>query len=334
MNKLELLIYNLVKDNPVLKQRIVDLYQAALGLVPQRALVCDQPHQVRSGYFYGFHDKSPFSADGLRLLAHRNLVGDRSVRAGDAAEVGVFAGKDWMDFTPLGRTNAWNWQLGSMLQWCGAEQVVFNTLVDGQPRARVVDLRARPVADWPYPVVARQPRRTLCEQLRLPAGGGDDAWLRRSCGPAAARRCRPQPVSHLPHRRRPGQLRAVAARSGGHRTAPVDGRCVPLLPPCAVQPGQPAQLLPAPLGRRQPAPLDADVLGRRGWQRPVPVPDGRDGVAHHLVRRPACVCLCQAAGRGRRLLPHRRPHRPLHPPLRAGAQYPTVIPPTTCAAAW
>lgn len=157
MNKLELLIYNLVKDNPVLKQRIVDLYQATLGLVPQRALVCSQPHQVRSGYFYGFHDKSPFSADGQRLLAHRNLVGDRSVRAGDAAEVGVFAGTDWMDFTPLGRTTAWNWQLGSMLQWRSADQVVFNTLAGDEPRARVVDLQGRTVADWPYPVVHVSP---------------------------------------------------------------------------------------------------------------------------------------------------------------------------------
>lgn len=153
MNKLELLVYDLVKDNPVLKQHIVDLYQGVLGLVPQRALVCKCPHQIRSGYFFGFHDKSPFSPDGRALLAHHNLIGDRSVRPGDLADVGVFMGADWQDFVRLGSTSAWNWQLGSMLQWCGADQVVFNTLVDGLPRAQLVGADGRTAAAWPFPVV-------------------------------------------------------------------------------------------------------------------------------------------------------------------------------------
>jgi hypothetical protein len=156
MNKLELVVYNLVKDNPRLKQQIVDVYQGLLGLVPQRALQCSLPHVTRTGYFYGFHDKSPFSADGTSLLAHRNLIGDRTVAAGDAAEVGVFRGNDWTEFTPLGRTTGWNWQLGSMLQWCGREcrDVVFNTLDGDRPVAeQVAATGSGAPRRWPFPVV-------------------------------------------------------------------------------------------------------------------------------------------------------------------------------------
>lgn len=157
MNKLELLVYNLVKDNPVLKHRIVDLYQSVLGLIPQQALHCALPHRVRSGYFYGFHDKSPFAPDGGGLLAHRNLIGDRTVQPGDQAEVGMFQGDDWQQFVKLGTTTAWNWQLGSMLQWCGADQVAFNTLTNGEPTTKVVGLHGAPVATWPFPVVHISP---------------------------------------------------------------------------------------------------------------------------------------------------------------------------------
>lgn len=159
MNKLELIIYNFVKDNPVLKQRIVDLYQATLGLVPQKRLVSHFPITERPGYFFGFHDKSPFSADGTALLAHRNLIGNRSVRAGDAAEVGVFTGANWAEFRSLGRTTGWNWQLGSMLQWFGTSNdcVVYNTVNSGQAVAVVQGLDGKLRAQWPHPVVHVSP---------------------------------------------------------------------------------------------------------------------------------------------------------------------------------
>lgn len=153
MNKIELVVYNLVKNNPVLKQRIVDFYQTVLSLVPQKPIVCRLPHTVRPGFFYGFHDKTPFSADGHRLLAHRSLVGDRRLRPGDAAEVGYFDGEDWLRFHSLGQTTAWNWQLGSMLQWYGVDKIIFNTLIGGEPRAQVVGLDGVLNDQWPYPVV-------------------------------------------------------------------------------------------------------------------------------------------------------------------------------------
>lgn len=159
MNRVEKLIYDLVKDNPRLKSRIVKAYQAVCAIVPQRSLVSTYPVSVRDGYFYGFHDKTPFSADNSRLLAHRSLIGDVHVCAGDTAEVGFFEGHGWSDFRALGTTSAWDWQLGSMLQWRGksSEQIAFNDIVAGRIGARIVTTSGKSLAALPFPVVHVSP---------------------------------------------------------------------------------------------------------------------------------------------------------------------------------
>lgn len=154
MNKLEAIIYEQVKNNPALKQLIVRVYQGILGLVPQQAISCDLPIVDRRGYFYGFHDKSPFSPDGRFLLAHRRgRLPYRSKRPDDAIEVGYFEGDDWSSYKPIGVTTGWNWQLGSMLQWMGAsnDKIIYNVMA-GQRHASVVkalDGRELAVYDWP-----------------------------------------------------------------------------------------------------------------------------------------------------------------------------------------
>ena len=159
MNKIELFVYNLVKDNPVLKQKIVDVYQNLMGLIPQKSLKTDFISIERKGYFYGFHDKSPFSNDGSMLLAHHNLIGDRTVQAGDMAEVGFFSGSGWKEYTSIGKTSGWNWQLGSMLQWYGTsnELVVYNTLDGNKPIAIVQNINGKIHKEFPFPVVHISP---------------------------------------------------------------------------------------------------------------------------------------------------------------------------------
>ncbi|HET6413423.1 MAG TPA: hypothetical protein VFG53_15295 [Anaeromyxobacter sp.] len=155
MNALELWVYRRLKNNPAAKKLVVDAYRALLSLMPQRAIVTSFPYKERRGFFYGFHDKSPFSRDGERLLAHRNLIGDRIVRAGDPAEVGFFEGADWSEYHPIGRTQGWNWQLGSMLQWMGGrgDRIVHNDIRNGRQVSIVRDLSGRQCAELLHPVV-------------------------------------------------------------------------------------------------------------------------------------------------------------------------------------
>jgi hypothetical protein len=159
MNRLERFVYDIVKDHPEIKGWLVRQYQRVFGLVPQSPLKSSLPVTARRGYFFGFHDKSPFSPDNDKLLAHCNLIGNRTVLPGDSSEVGFFSGDDWDTFSPVASTRAWDWQLGSMLQWIGSdgERCVFNDIVDGGIASRIVTTGGSLVKALPFPVVHVSP---------------------------------------------------------------------------------------------------------------------------------------------------------------------------------
>jgi GT2 family glycosyltransferase len=71
MNKVELFLYNLVKANPRLKRKVRDAYQRMCDWVPVKSVESAYTIEVRKGFFYGFHDKCPWSADNRMLLAHQ-----------------------------------------------------------------------------------------------------------------------------------------------------------------------------------------------------------------------------------------------------------------------
>jgi hypothetical protein len=155
MNKIESIVYNQIKNNPVLKSKIVDFYQSALSLIPQKPLETNCPFIERKGFFYGFHDKSPFSSDGNLLLAHKVISDYRELRADDEIEVGYFGGENWLNYICLDRTRGWNWQMGSMLQWKGLSntEVVYNIWDDGAHKARIKDITTNKIVkDLPWAV--------------------------------------------------------------------------------------------------------------------------------------------------------------------------------------
>lgn len=69
MNKLESTIYNLVRKNPALKQFVRNMYQDIFDLLPRKKEYFASPYQYREGFFFGFHDVTPFSFDETKLLA-------------------------------------------------------------------------------------------------------------------------------------------------------------------------------------------------------------------------------------------------------------------------
>lgn len=159
MNKLESIIYDFVKDNPALKQKIVDIYQGILGLVPQKSIETDYDYIEREGCFYGFHDKSPFSSDGSKLLSHKVLVDYKSLQGGEEIEIGYFEGNDWKEYISLGKTLGWNWQLASMLQWFGdcSDKIIYNELEDGHSISIIKDLSGNFIKKFNFPIVHISP---------------------------------------------------------------------------------------------------------------------------------------------------------------------------------
>jgi len=159
MNRIERTVYNMVRDNIRLKRAIRDIYQSAFDVIPVPATRCDYPVAIRPGFFFGFHDKSPFSADDRFLLGQKGLIPLRMPTPVDEAEIGVFSGEGWSEYRSLGRTRAWNWHQGSMLQWLGnGYQFTVNDFDGEKHVARVLDAETGTEVDrLPCPVAALAP---------------------------------------------------------------------------------------------------------------------------------------------------------------------------------
>ncbi len=93
-------------------------------------------------FTFGYYDIQPFSKN--LHLAHRFPFADRLHKKGDVADVGLFdISHSEPKFEKLDSTSAWCFQQGSMLQWNPArpaDEVVYNTLIDGEYHAVVLNI--------------------------------------------------------------------------------------------------------------------------------------------------------------------------------------------------
>jgi|APSaa5957512535_1039671.scaffolds.fasta_scaffold03863_8 hypothetical protein len=141
MNKLERFIYNRFRENASLKIKVRNIYQGVFDLLPNPKIKSAYPIIERKGFFYGFHDHTPFSADDSMLLANHASFDLRMPKKNEILEVGFFNGEGHKNFNCIAETRAWNWHMGSKLQWCGnGNKVIFNDHIDGMNVARVIDI--------------------------------------------------------------------------------------------------------------------------------------------------------------------------------------------------
>jgi len=158
MNPVEAAVYSLVKRNQKLKLRVRNAYQRICDFVPTPVTKSPYEITVREGYWFGFHDKCPWSADGSMLAAARLDVPLRMPLPDDTVQVGYFAGAKQTEFHPIATSRAWNYQQGCMLQWIGNSRLlVFNDFDGRRNVARMYDADAGPVRTLPVPVGAVSP---------------------------------------------------------------------------------------------------------------------------------------------------------------------------------
>lgn len=145
--------------------------------------------------FFGYHDKSPFSADNRKVLATSLKANDADPQAeGLPMEVGYFALEQEgtaSEFNRLYTTEAWCWQQGCMLQWHPgnpSEHIVFNALVSGRYGAKVLDITTGAlVREYLDPIYALDPHARFAVSLdfarlgRLRPGYGYST-IKRSSG--------------------------------------------------------------------------------------------------------------------------------------------------------
>ncbi|SFM09208.1 hypothetical protein [Halanaerobium salsuginis] len=155
MNELEKTIYNLVKKNPEVKNFIRDIYQRILSFVPKKNKESNYDIIEREGYFYGFHDKIPWSKANNKLLAHKPLIENRIVKKGDLVEIGYFYGDNYTEFKNLETSKSWNWQQGSMLQWLDkSENIIYNDWNGKKNIARIIDTNGNQIKELESPIGA------------------------------------------------------------------------------------------------------------------------------------------------------------------------------------
>lgn len=144
MNKIEKFVYDILKHNPKMKRFVRNQYQRIFDILPTPKPVSAYKITAREGYFFGFHDHTPFSGDNKKLLAHKYHIPLRMPEPGETVEIGYFDGENYEEYHPVTETKAWSWHLGAKLQWRGtSNQVVFNDHYQGKNIGRVVDLESK-----------------------------------------------------------------------------------------------------------------------------------------------------------------------------------------------
>ena len=74
-------------------------------------------HDDAGHHFFGYYNKSPWHADGSRVLANRVDVMQGELGPHFAAQVGYFDLRGDGSFRAVGETTTWNFQMGCQLQW-------------------------------------------------------------------------------------------------------------------------------------------------------------------------------------------------------------------------
>lgn len=154
MNKIESIVYNLVRKNPAVKQMIRNLYQGCFDLLPRKKEILPTGTEYRENFFFGFHDLSPLSPDESRLLALHNEFDLRMPKPEDGVTIGYFDFKNgkigqWHKVT---KSYAWNYHKGCRLQWIDNNRIIFNTAVNGKLCSMIMDVDSNESTVIPFPI--------------------------------------------------------------------------------------------------------------------------------------------------------------------------------------
>lgn len=126
--------------------------------------------------FFGYHDKTPFSADGSKILAMSIEADDRKPESEcTPMKLGYFkktaTGSFENQFFPFAETTTWCFQQGCMLQWHPVHantEVVFNRLVGGKYGSIFFDIeKNETIREYNYPIYSLDPTGRFAATLNF-----------------------------------------------------------------------------------------------------------------------------------------------------------------------
>lgn len=155
MNRVEKIVYDLVKNSPALKFAIRNVYQMAFDLLPTPSNCFLNTPSVAENSFFGFHDKSPFSKDDTKLLSYRTSIPVRVPTESESLEIGYYdLSSDGQigAFHHISETFSWNYHKGCRLQWMPDGCVIFNIRKSSSLGCRICSLDGSVKAEYGFPI--------------------------------------------------------------------------------------------------------------------------------------------------------------------------------------
>jgi len=110
-------------------------------------------------HWFGYYDKLQFSPSGRFVLGMEVDFEHRSPMPEDEVTIGMIDLEDQNRWIDLGRSRAWCWQQGCMLQWIpGSEtEIIWNDREDGRFVSHILDTSTGSVRTIPSPVYTLSP---------------------------------------------------------------------------------------------------------------------------------------------------------------------------------
>lgn len=154
MNKLEEIVYHALYSHPTLKLLVRNIYQGLFDLMPRKDNFIPSKHDIKEGFFFGFHDVSNFSSDEKKVLAQKLRFDMRMPKAGEGIDVGYFDfdGSTLGEFHKLETTYAWNYHKGCRAQWIDNNHFIFNTAEDSRIISKIINVFDETSRILPYPI--------------------------------------------------------------------------------------------------------------------------------------------------------------------------------------
>lgn len=159
MNKIELFVYNIVKENPSIKFLLRNVYQGIFDLFPRRQEYIKYRYSIRENCFFGFHDVSSINKTNDKCLVN-DLTIDFMMPTGlEIINIGYYnlnEKGELLDFVKLDETKTWNYHKGCRLQWLSEDSIIFNTFTD-KICSKIININTKKerLLDFPIDAVSK-----------------------------------------------------------------------------------------------------------------------------------------------------------------------------------
>ncbi|MBC7288725.1 MAG: hypothetical protein H5T86_11950, partial [Armatimonadetes bacterium] len=122
-------------------------------------------------HFFGYYDVTPWDVSDQFMLGLEVTFQDRPPTADDVATIGLVDTAEGDLWKPIAQTRAWNWQMGTRLQWLGSEPgrlIIHNDRREGRFVAVIRDaFTGAEEAVLPLPIYALNPAGTQAVTLNF-----------------------------------------------------------------------------------------------------------------------------------------------------------------------